>query len=58
MKVSESGPARLWLRLMMRDHSTCLFTRHWRGDEMEGTYMCFHGGSSFDRGKWTVQKSY
>lgn len=53
-----SGYTRLWLRVAMSDHSTCLFTGNLRRVEMEGSYLCFREGISFERGRWAVWRSY
>jgi hypothetical protein len=39
VEVPESGSARLWFRVMMRDHSSCLFTSNLQGEEMGGSYI-------------------
>jgi hypothetical protein len=49
---------RLWLRVIMRDHSSCLFSSNLPRDRMAGSYLCFHEGSSFERGRWAVRRSY
>ena len=49
---------RLWLRVMMNDHSSCLFSSDLPRDAMRGAYLCFHDASSFERGFWAVRRSY
>jgi len=58
LEAAESGPGRLWLRVIMRSHSSCLFSSNLRSNEMGGSYICFRDGTSFERGRWTVQRSY
>jgi hypothetical protein len=58
VEAPESGSARLWFRVMMRDHSSCLFTSNLRGEEMAGSYLCFREGISFERGRWMVRRTY
>lgn len=50
--------ARLWLRVMMTDHSSCIFSSALPRDAMRGAYLCFRDGSSFDRGYWMARRSY
>jgi len=52
----DSGP--LWLRVIIRSHSSCLFSGSLRRNEMGGSYICFRDGTSFERGRWTVRRSY
>jgi hypothetical protein len=58
VEAPESGPKRLWLRVIMRDHSSCLFTSNLPREEMKGSYLCFRNGTSFERGRWAVRRSY
>jgi hypothetical protein len=58
VEVPESSRKRLWLRVIMRDHSSCLFTSKLPREEMAGSYLCFHEGISFERGRWAVRRSY
>jgi hypothetical protein len=58
VEAPESGSARLWFRVMMRDHSSCLFTSNLRGEEIGGSYLCFREEGSFERGRWRVRRSY
>jgi hypothetical protein len=56
--VPVSGSTKLWLRVSMRNHSSCLFTSKLRLKAMEGSYICFRNGPSFERGQWAVRRSY
>ena len=58
VEAPESSSTRLWLRVIMRDHSTCLFTSNLRREEMAGSYLCFREGISFERGRWAVRRIY
>jgi hypothetical protein len=58
VEAPQSGPTRLWLRVTMRDHSSCLFTSNLRREEMKGSYICFRNGTPFERGRWVVRRSY
>jgi hypothetical protein len=49
---------RLWLRVIMRDHSSCLFNSNLPREEMAGSYFCFHNMTSAEQGRWAVQRSY
>src|SRR5215472_5101400 len=48
----------LWLRVIMQDHSSCLFSSNMLGEEMEGSYFCLHNATSAERGRWMVKRSY
>jgi hypothetical protein len=52
VEVPVKGAAGLWLRAIMRDHSSCLFNSNLPGREMEGSYLCFHNTTSAERGRW------
>jgi hypothetical protein len=56
--VQVGGSTMLWLRVMMRNYASCLFSCNSQREEMEGSYICFRDGSSFERGKWAVRRSY
>jgi hypothetical protein len=58
VEVAVTGATRLWLRVTMRDHSSCLFNSNLPGVEMEGSYLCFHNATSAERGRWKVWRSY
>ena len=57
-EVGVKGASRLWLRVMMRDYSSCLFNSNLPDVEMEGSYFCFHNSTSAERGRWKVWRSY
>jgi hypothetical protein len=40
--VRVNGATSLWLRVPIRDHSSCLFNSNFSGEEMEGSYLCFN----------------
>jgi hypothetical protein len=56
--VRVNGATSLWLRVSMRDHSSCLFNSNFSGEEMEGSYLCFNNATSAERGRWTAWRSY
>jgi hypothetical protein len=56
--VRVRGSTMLWLRVIMRNYSSCLFSSNSQREEMEGNYICFPDGSSFERGQWAVRRSY
>jgi hypothetical protein len=58
VEMPVSGSKRLWLRVIMRNHSTCLFSGNLRREQVEGSYICFHVETSFERGQWAVRRSY
>ena len=58
VETTVKSPARLWLRVLMRDHSSCLFSSNLPENEMAGGYLCFHGGTSFERGRWWARRAY
>jgi hypothetical protein len=58
VELRVKGATRLWLRVTMRDHSSCLFNSNFPGVEMEGSYLCFHNATSAERGHWKVWRSY
>ena len=58
VEVPVKGATRLWLRVTMRDHSSCLFDSNLPGVEMGGSYLCFHNMTSAERGRWAVRRSY
>ena len=57
-EVFASISPRLWLRVMMRNHSSCLFNGDMQHEEIAGNYLCFREGSSFERGLWDVRRMY
>ena len=58
VEVPVNSSTRLWLRVTMLNHSSCLFNGNFRHKQMEGSYICFREGSSFERGRWAVRRSY
>jgi hypothetical protein len=56
--VRVRGSAMLWLRVTMSNYSSCLFSSNSQREEMEGDYICFRDGSSFERGQWAVRRTY
>jgi len=58
VEVPVKGAARLWLRVIMRDHSSCLFNSNLPDVEMRGSYLCFHNATSAEIGRWEVWRSY
>jgi hypothetical protein len=58
VEAPERGAGRLWLRVIMRSHSSCLFSSNLQNNVMGGSYICFRDGASFERGRWMVQRSY
>ena len=58
VELPVKGATRLWLRVTMRDHSSCLLNSNLPGVEMEGSYLCFHNTTSAERGRWIVWRSY
>jgi hypothetical protein len=57
VEVPVSGST-LWLRVMMRNDSSCLFSSDLLREEMGGSYICFRDGTSFERGHWAVRRNY
>ena len=58
VEVPVNGSTRLWLRVAMLNHSSCLFNGNFQYKQMEGSYICFREESSFERGQWAVRRSY
>ena len=58
VEVPVYGSTRLWLRVTMLNHSSCLFNGNFQYKQMEGSYICFREESSFERGQWAVRRSY
>jgi hypothetical protein len=58
LKMPIRSATRLWLRVIMRDHSSCLFNSNLPGEEIKGSYFCFHNASSAELGQWAVQRIY
>ena len=49
---------RLWLRVMLGDGSSCLFTSKPERDRMAGGYECLQGGAVVEEGWWWIERSY
>jgi hypothetical protein len=49
-EVGVKGAPRLWLRVIMRDYSSCLFNSNLPDVEMEGSYLCFHNSTLLKEG--------
>ena len=58
VEVHVKGATRLWLRVILRDHSSCLFNSNLPDVEMRGSYLCFPNTTSAERGHWEVWRSY
>jgi hypothetical protein len=48
----------LWLRVIMRDHSSCLFNSNLPGEEIRGSYFCFNNSTSTELGHWAGRRIY
>ncbi len=49
---------RLWLRVMLGDGSSCLFTSMFKPDRMVGGYECLAGAALVEQGRWWVERIY
>jgi hypothetical protein len=49
---------RLWLRVMLRDGSSCLFTSRLARSRLGGGYECLQGAGLIEQGSWWVERSY
>ena len=58
VEVPVNGSTRLWLRVSMLDHSSCLFNGKFQHQRIVGSYICFREEISFERGRWAVRRSY
>jgi len=54
----EINGKRLWLRVMLDDGSSCLFTSRFRHDKMAGGYECLQGAGLVEQGQWWIERSY
>jgi hypothetical protein len=54
----EMNGRRLWLRVMLGDGSSCLFTSRVGRDRMAGGYECLQGAGLVEQGQWWVERSY
>jgi hypothetical protein len=49
---------RLWLRVMLGDGSSCLFTSRLASARLGGGYECLQGAALIEQGSWWVERSY
>lgn len=49
---------RLWLRVMLGDGSSCLFTSIFGHDKLAGGYECLQGAALVEQGRWWAERSY
>ena len=49
---------RLWLRVMLGDGSSCLFTSLLAHGRLRGGYECLQGAGLVEQGSWWVERSY
>ena len=49
---------RLWLRVMLADGSSCLFTSRYGRGRMAGGYECLQGAGLVEQGQWWIERSY
>ena len=54
----EMNGKRLWLRVMLGDGSSCLFTSRSGRDRMAGGYECLQGAGLVEQGRWCIERSY
>ena len=54
----EINGKRLWLRVMLGDGSSCLFTSRFRRDKMAGGYECLQGAGLVEQGQWWIERIY
>jgi hypothetical protein len=54
----EMNGRRLWLRVMLDDGSSCLFTSRFARDRMAGGYECLQGAAIVEQGRWWIERSY
>jgi hypothetical protein len=54
----EMNGKRLWLRVMLGDGSSCLFTSRFGRDKMAGGYECLQGAGLVEQGRWWIERSY
>jgi len=54
----EISEKRLWLRVMLGDGSSCLFTSRFGRDRMAGGYECLQGAGLAQQGQWWAELSY
>jgi len=49
---------RLWLRVMLGDGSSCLYTSLLAHGRLRGGYECLQGAGLVEQGSWWVERSY
>jgi hypothetical protein len=49
---------RLWLRVMLGDGSSCLFTSRLANARLGGGYECLQGAALVEQGSWWAERSY
>jgi hypothetical protein len=54
----EVNGKRIWLRVMLGDGSSCLFTSRSGLDRMAGGYECLQGAGLVEQGHWWIERSY
>jgi hypothetical protein len=54
----EINGKRLWLRVMLADGSSCLFTSRYGRGKMAGGYECLQGAGLVEQGQWWIERSY
>jgi hypothetical protein len=54
----EINGRRLWLRVMLADGSSCLFTSRYGRGKMAGGYECLQGAGLVEQGQWWIERSY
>jgi hypothetical protein len=58
VRVLESEPTALWMRVVTRDGSRCLFEGLPEGDKIEGGRICFTSRGAIRHGWWRIQRAY
>jgi hypothetical protein len=51
-------PTALWMRVVTRDGSRCLFEGLPEGDEIQGGRICFTSHGAIRHGWWRIQRAY
>jgi hypothetical protein len=54
----EINGKRLWLRVMLGDGSSCLFTSRFGRSRMAGGYECLQGAGLVEQGHWWIERSF
>jgi hypothetical protein len=55
--VSLTG-ARINIRIIMPDATSCIFTGRNVNQTIDGGYTCYQGGSLIEQGSWRARRSY